>query len=230
MDVFGRNGGRGPPRYGPTLGGRGAGCFAAFSNGRSRGAEQAGFYTRGNPLWTDIMDHDQSHRPSQADGLNHWAREAGADRMHREQNSECKNALNKIAEITIEKWSEQEYVECNWDFEEAAYAVDKLGAHAMICYFTDRAPLLQDFRDWITFELGTQRGWPTTQIKFLGKNFFLVQFENPAHRDKALILAPWFMDHRFVYTFKWEANFDVCLETYTLLPVWIEIPFRCRRV
>ncbi|CAM6098150.1 unnamed protein product [Calypogeia fissa] len=96
----------------------------------------------------------------------------------------------------------------------------------MICYFTDRAPLLQDFKDWISFELGTKRGWPTSQIKFLGKNFFLIHFDNPAHRDDTLILAPWFMDHRFVYTFKWEAHFDVRLETYTTLPVWIELPFR----
>ncbi|CAM6093891.1 unnamed protein product [Calypogeia fissa] len=95
----------------------------------------------------------------------------------------------------------------------------------MICYFTDRAPLLQDFRDWIQFKLGTQRGWPTTHIKFLGKNFFLVTFANPLHREEALLLAPWFMVHRFVYTFKWEAHFDVRLETYTTLPVWIEIPF-----
>ncbi|CAM6125770.1 unnamed protein product [Calypogeia fissa] len=39
-------------------------------------------------------------------------------------------------------------------------------------------------------------------------------------------MAPWFMDQKFVYTFRWESHFDVRLETYTMLPVWIELPFR----
>ncbi|CAM6124146.1 unnamed protein product [Calypogeia fissa] len=39
-------------------------------------------------------------------------------------------------------------------------------------------------------------------------------------------MAPWFMDQKFVYTFRWESHFDVRLETYTMLPVWIKIHFR----
>ncbi|CAM6094562.1 unnamed protein product [Calypogeia fissa] len=133
MDGLGRNGGRGSILYGPALGGHGAGRFSSFPSGRSRGTTQAGYYTRGNPLWADPMDQDQSHHQVKAAGLNQWAREHGTNRTRWENSSQCKDALLKIAEITTEDWNEQEFVECHWDYEDATYEVDKLGAHAMIC-------------------------------------------------------------------------------------------------
>ncbi|CAM6094025.1 unnamed protein product [Calypogeia fissa] len=226
MDGFGQSGSRTDLRYGFNEGGRGAGRHNSVPGWRGGSAPRPGFSTRGNPLWTDQMEHDQTRPYVHMQEQRRWADTTSSMPSQWEQSVECHEALAKIAEITSENWIEQEYVECQWDFAEAALEVKNLQSHAMLCYFIDPAPLLQDFKDWISFECDTQRGWPTTQIKFLGKNFFMVNFENPAHRDEAIILAPWFMEHRFVYTFKWEAHFDVRLETYTQLPVWIEIPFR----
>jgi hypothetical protein len=70
------------------------------------------------------------------------------------------------------------------------------------------------------------QGWPIKQVKFTGKNFFLIVFEETHHRDAAHDHAPWFMDGRFVYTFEWTPDFDVRTKSYTQLPVWIELPFR----
>ncbi|CAM6084773.1 unnamed protein product [Calypogeia fissa] len=172
------------------------------------------------------MDHDQHHSTLREEDHNHMDSVPEVARAHWEQLQESRTALHKIAHITAEKWAEQEFVECDWDYVEAAYEAKKLKEHAMICYFTDRAPLLHDFKDWIEYEMEARRGWPIKQIKFLGKNLFMVYFEEFIHREEALTLAPWFMENRFVYTFRWEPHFDVRLETYTLLPVWIEIPFR----
>ncbi|CAM6111226.1 unnamed protein product [Calypogeia fissa] len=172
------------------------------------------------------MEHDQGHPPCNDEAYNHMDSVPAMARAHWEQSLESRTALKKIAQITAEKWADQEYVECEWDYVEAAYEAKKLKEHAMICYFTDRAPMLQDFKEWIEYEMEDRQGWPIKQIKFLGKNFFMIYFEEFIHREEALTLAPWFMEHRFVYTFRWEPHFDVRLETYTLLPVWIEIPFR----
>jgi hypothetical protein len=70
------------------------------------------------------------------------------------------------------------------------------------------------------------QGWPIKQVKFTGKNFFLIVFEEAHHRDAARDCAPWFMDGWFVYTFEWTPEFDLRSESYTQLPVWIELPFR----
>ncbi|CAM6082592.1 unnamed protein product [Calypogeia fissa] len=201
MEYSGRLGGRGATRYGYYDGGRGIGRNPSLSHWTGRGP-RASFSTRGNPLWSEPMDYEQAPPSEHTEERMHRDTTPGLDPEFWEQSSASKAALDKIVAITSENWHEQEFVECQWDFAEAALEVQKLQSHAMICYFTERAPLLQDFKEWISFELGTQRGWPTRQIKFLGKNFFLVHFDDPAHRDEALILAPWFMDHRFVYTFK----------------------------
>lgn len=87
-------------------------------------------------------------------------------------------------------------------------------------------PVSYHFTDWVDIEMSRKRGWPIKLVKFTGKNFFLVLFDNPTHRDRALLTAPWFMDRSFVYTFPWELGFDVRVESFTMLPVWIEIPYR----
>lgn len=60
----------------------------------------------------------------------------------------------------------------------------------------------------------------------MGKNFFLVEFDEPEDMDEALAFAPWFYGRKFLYTFPWEANFDVTTSNYFMLPVWVKFPFR----
>ncbi|CAM6087485.1 unnamed protein product [Calypogeia fissa] len=159
MDYSGQLGGCGANCYGLFDGGWGVGRNPAFSSWQGRGP-RAGYSMRGNPLWSAPMDHDQAHSFAYPRERNHRDAAPGLDREYWEQSNANKVALKKIAEITSESWQEQEYVECQWDFAEAALEVQKLQSHAMLCYFTKRA------------------------------------------------------------------HFDVRLETYTQLPVWIEIPFR----
>ncbi|CAM6098151.1 unnamed protein product [Calypogeia fissa] len=109
-DASGRSGGRGDQSFGFGYGGRGAG----------RHSLRSGFSTRGNPLWGEPMDHDQTFAFQNATGVNREGTSAARDRASWEQSNASKAALSKIAEITTEQWSEHEYVECQWDFAEAA--------------------------------------------------------------------------------------------------------------
>lgn len=70
--------------------------------------------------------------------------------------------------------------------------------------------------------MSEEMGWPVLQIKFVGKIFYLVVFENPDHRDLSLSSAPWFTERKYVYTFPWDPSFDIQSESFTKLLVWIE--------
>lgn len=53
----------------------------------------------------------------------------------------------------------------------------------------------------------------------MGKNFFLIEFDEVDDRDEALAFSPWFFGRKSLYTFPWEAN-------YHMLLVWVKFPFR----
>lgn len=136
------------------------------------------------------------------------------------------NMLRNIGLNSTEEWPSKLHTTVKWSAKEAATSVKELFNCTVMCYFTDRTPLLPAFRDWVEDIFIRDMGWPVSQIKFAGKNFYMITFENPEHRDATLALAPLFMDRKFVFTFPWDPAFDVRTESYTKLPVWIEIPFR----
>lgn len=70
-----------------------------------------------------------------------------------------------------------------------------------------------------------KNGWRITHTQYVGKNFFLIKFDEEGDRDEALAYAPWFFGQKFSYTFPWEPNFDVTTSHYRMLPVWVEFPF-----
>lgn len=60
----------------------------------------------------------------------------------------------------------------------------------MVGYFTDRPPLLLDFKTWVREELEQKGGWLVLHTQYLGKTFFLIEFEDQADKDSALDFAP----------------------------------------
>ncbi|CAM6102955.1 unnamed protein product [Calypogeia fissa] len=154
----GQFGGRGD--YGGPFGARDGGARHGFGNYRGRGRH--GYAVRNNPLWADHVEYGHNRQASW-DEASHMDSVPSLARPHWEQMVETRELLTKISKIIAENWSEQEHVVCDWDFVEAAYEAKKLKEHAMLCYFTNRAPILQDFREWAEFEMSDQRGWPITQ-------------------------------------------------------------------
>lgn len=71
-----------------------------------------------------------------------------------------------------------------------------------------------------------KNGWHINHTQYVGKNFFLIEFEEVGDRDEALAFSPWFFGKKFLYTFPKEPNFDVTTGNYHMLRVWIEFPFR----
>jgi hypothetical protein len=140
-------------------------------------------------------------------------------------NSWTMGALNTIATNSVENWPSLLHTTAEIEIDKAAKLILELRYFLLLCYFTDRPPRLPTFQDWVHTEMSYGRGWPIKQVKFTGKSFFLIVFEEAHHRDAAHDCNPWFMDGRFVYTFEWTPEFDVRTESYMQLPVWIELPF-----
>ncbi|CAM6088051.1 unnamed protein product [Calypogeia fissa] len=135
-------------------------------------------------------------------------------------------ALRKSEEITKAKWGDRPKISINMNLQEAADYTQHLLDHALIGYFTTQCPLLDDFSDWIHHEFSYLRGWKISKVKFVGKSFYLILFENPLDRQQALTFHPWKYNNRFVYFLAWEPEFNVSTGQYTKLPVWVEITYR----
>lgn len=71
----------------------------------------------------------------------------------------------------------------------------------MLGYFTDRPPFLLDFHDWVEDEFHLRNGWRVNHTQYVGKNFFLIEFEEVEDRDAALTSAPWFFGQKYLYIF-----------------------------
>ncbi|CAM6105403.1 unnamed protein product [Calypogeia fissa] len=135
-------------------------------------------------------------------------------------------ALRKSAEITKAKWGDKPKILISMDVQEAADYTQYLLDHTLIGYFTSQCPLLDEFYDWVQHEFSFLRGWKIFLVKFVGKNFYLIMFDNPLHRQQALSYHPWKYNNKFVYFFAYEPEFNVSTGQYTKLPVWVEITYR----
>lgn len=62
---------------------------------------------------------------------------------------ECIGVLKKIANNSREEWPEKLHTLIDWEIEEAATTIHQLSKCTMLCYFTDRTPLLPNFRLWV---------------------------------------------------------------------------------
>lgn len=58
-------------------------------------------------------------------------------------------------------------------------------------------------------------------MQYVGKNFFMIEFEDSEDRDTALALTPWFYECKYLYTFSWISDFDVTIGHKNMLHVWI---------
>ncbi|CAM6123777.1 unnamed protein product [Calypogeia fissa] len=108
--------------------------------------------------------------------------------------------------------------------QEAADYTQYLLDHAMIGYFTSQCPLLDDIYEWVQHKFAFLRGWKVPLVKFVGKIFFQIMFEDPLHCQQALSYHPW-KYNKFVYFFAYEPEFNVNTGHYTKLPVWVEITY-----
>jgi hypothetical protein len=122
-----------------------------------------------------------------------------------------------------EKWP---HISIDLELQPAADYTQYLLDHALICYFTSQCPRLDEFSNWVKNEFTGNCGWDITHVKFVGKNFYMVLFASPEHRQAALNSHPWFYQRKFMYVFAWDPDFDVSTGKYSKLPVWVEIPYR----
>jgi hypothetical protein len=96
----------------------------------------------------------------------------------------------------------------------------------MLFYFNDRPPSFLGFKTWVDCEFNLKRDWAFEQVRYLGRNFFLVKFCRGSHRDRAVEDGPWYMGRRPIHSYAWHTGFNLDTELFEELPVWIELTLR----
>lgn len=79
----------------------------------------------------------------------------------------------------------------------------------------DFPPLSLDFKVQVREELKQKSGCPIIHTKYLGRNFFLIEFKGLVDCDSALDFASWFYERKFLYTFHGSPTLMLQLETIT---------------
>lgn len=98
----------------------------------------------------------------------------------------CRDAIKTIVAQSREDWPNKIYARMKWTIDRAATATRNLYDNAMICYFTDQPPMLPAFQDGATHFMEKMENWPLLQVKFIGKNFYLIIFKHAEHRESTL--------------------------------------------
>jgi hypothetical protein len=135
-------------------------------------------------------------------------------------------AMEQTAQNSSNNWDKRPHISIDLELQPAADYTQYLLDHALICYFTSQCPRLDEFSSWVKNEFTGNYGWDITHVKFVGKNFYMILFDAPEHRQAALNAHPWFYQRKFMYVFAWDPDFDVSTGKYSKLPVWVEIPYR----
>jgi hypothetical protein len=135
---------------------------------------------------------------------------------------------NDIAQAQAEQerqWERVPYVTVTLNKYETGQYIKELLGKAILYYFTDYPPSYDAFSSWVDTTLVGEQGWPVNQVKYVGRNFFLVTFSRKSHRQAALACAPWYFGRRFVHVLPWHIDFNVHNQYLIEVPIWIELPF-----
>jgi hypothetical protein len=134
---------------------------------------------------------------------------------------------DKLTQEELERrWTVEPHVTVELDDEETTQYIQELLDTGVIFYFHDRPPSLDGFTHWAVEEFEYKRTWHITQIRYLGRNFFIVLLITRTQQEELLAEAPWFLGKRYTYTFPWTTSFNVQTAYITHAPVWIELPLR----
>ena len=95
-------------------------------------------------------------------------------------------AMEQTAQNSSNNWDKRPHISIDLELQPAADYTQYLLDHALICYFTSQCPRLDKFSSWVKNEFTRNYGWDITHVKFVGKNFYLVLFAAPEHRQAAL--------------------------------------------
>lgn len=106
--------------------------------------------------------------------------------------------LCTLVDNLVEDWSNHRSCMIEHNLAETTSNMIHFSNNAMVGYFTDRPPFLQDFEIWVKEEFERKSGWPMYHTRYLGKKFFLIEFADLADRDVALDFSPWFHEREFL--------------------------------
>ena len=117
---------------------------------------------------------------------------------------------------------EGEIVRCEFEEEHYEGIVSCFKDSAILVHFLGRPPNEVELRRWLQ-EIWSGRGWFIDRLRYLGKGYYAVIFDENVRIKEVLKEGPWYFRGGLVLVQPWEPGFSVDHGSYGRHPAWVEL-------
>jgi hypothetical protein len=154
--------------------------------------------------------------PSYAEMLKGQRDRKGKKVMESESMSEMSDEAGFTASL------EGEEVRCIIEEEHYEGVVSCFKDSTILVHFLGRPPNEVELRKWLQ-ELWNGRGWFIERLRYLGKGYYAVIFDENVRIREVLKEGPWYFKGGLVLVQPWEPDFSVDHGAYGRHPAWVEL-------
>ena len=117
---------------------------------------------------------------------------------------------------------EGEVVRCEFEEEHYEGVVNCFKDSTILVHFLGRPPNEVELRRWLQ-EIWSGKGWYIDRVRYLGKGYYAVVFDENVRVRDVLKEGPWYFRGGLVLVQPWEPDFSVDHGSYGRHPAWVEL-------
>ena len=117
---------------------------------------------------------------------------------------------------------EGEVVRCEFEADHYEGVVSCFKDSTILVHFLGRPPNEVELRRWLQ-EIWNGRGWFIDRLRYLGKGYYAVIFDENVRVREVLKEGPWYFKGGLVLVQPWEPDFSVDHGAYGRHPAWVEL-------
>ena len=117
---------------------------------------------------------------------------------------------------------EGEVVRCEFEEEHYEGVVNCFKDSTILVHFLGRPPNEVELRRWLQ-EIWSGKGWYIDRVRYLGKGYYAVVFDENIRIRDVLKEGPWYFRGGLVLVQPWEPEFSVDHGSYGRHPAWVEL-------
>ena len=165
--------------------------------------------------------------PSSGNGLTDKITRSYADLLKGESEGEEKegnpdNDSEMGVENQLNATLEGEVVRCEFEEDHYEGVVNCFRDSTILVHFLGRPPNEVELRRWLQ-EIWSGKGWYIDRVRYLGKGYYAVVFDENVRIRDVLKEGPWYFRGGLVLVQPWEPEFSVDHGSYGRHPAWVEL-------
>ena len=132
------------------------------------------------------------------------------------------NASEMGVENQLNTSLEGEVVRCEFEEDHYEGVVNCFRDSTILVHFLGRPPNEVELRRWLQ-EIWSGKGWYIDRVRYLGKGYYAVVFDENVRIRDVLKEGPWYFRGGLVLVQPWEPEFSVDHGSYGRHPAWVEL-------